>query len=104
VTFPDKARLGFEVSPVAKDLIKRLLEKDKAKRLGAADDVREILAHPFFAGLDLEKLLRKEIEPPYKPVVGDDLKFFDQKLTAMSGDMIAESVIDKSRVKLIQQN
>lgn len=35
VTFPDKQRLGFEVSPVAKDLIKRLLEKDKKKRLGA---------------------------------------------------------------------
>ena len=48
MTFPDKARLGFEVSPIAKDLIKKLLEKDKTKRLGAKDDVVEILQHPFF--------------------------------------------------------
>lgn len=77
VTFPDKARLGFEVSPIARDLIKKLLEKDKTKRLGAAEDVKEVLAHPFFNGLDIEKLIRKEIEPPYKPVISDDLKFFD---------------------------
>ena len=29
VTFPDKARMGFEVSPVAKDLIVKLLHKEK---------------------------------------------------------------------------
>jgi len=102
VTFPDKARLGFEVSPVARDLIKRLLEKDKTKRLGATEDVKEVLAHPFFNGLDVEKLLRKELVPTYKPEIKDDLKFFDQKLTQLED--IQESVIDKSRVKLIQQN
>ena len=102
VTFPDKARLGFEVSPVARDLIKSLLEKDKTKRLGAQEDVAEVLRHPFFNGLDIEKLLRKEIVPPYKPVINDDLKFFDQKLTNL--DDIGESVIDKSRQKLIKDN
>ena len=82
MTFPDKSRLGFEVSPVAKDCIKRLLDKDKKKRLGAAGDVKEVLAHPFFAGLDLERLLRKEIEPGYRPVINDDLRFFDKNLTS----------------------
>ena len=53
VTFPDKNRLGFEISEVAKDLIKKLLEKDKLQRLGATNDVREILEHPFFASLDI---------------------------------------------------
>lgn len=101
VTFPDKSKLGFEVSPVAKDLIKRLLEKDKTKRLGAVNDVQDILSHPFFDGLDMEKLVRKEIDPPYKPVISDDLRFFDKNLTSMSGDTIAESMIDKSRQKLI---
>jgi serum/glucocorticoid-regulated kinase 2 len=102
VTFPDKARIGFEVSPVAKDLIRRLLDKDKTKRLGAKDDMTEVLAHPFFQGLDIEKLIKKELVPPYKPEVGDDFKYFDKKLTDLEN--IGESVIDKSRVKLIQQN
>jgi serum/glucocorticoid-regulated kinase 2 len=35
VTFPDKAKHGIEVSPLARDLIKKLLEKNKKKRLGA---------------------------------------------------------------------
>jgi hypothetical protein len=60
------------------------------------------LSHPFFEGLDIEKLLKKEIEPPYKPVITDDLRFFDKNLTGK--DQIAESVIDKSRQKLIMQN
>ena len=73
--------MGFEVSPVARDLINKLLEKDKIKRLGAKGDVDEILSHSFFAGLNIEKLKAKELVPPYKPEIKDDLKFFDTKLT-----------------------
>lgn len=54
VNFPDPIKHGIEVSPNAKDLIKKLLEKNRKKRLGAHDDVREILAHPFFEGVDIE--------------------------------------------------
>jgi len=67
VNFPDPVRHGIEVSGDAKDLIRKLLDKNKKKRLGVNGDVSEILAHPFFADLDLEKLLKKEIEPPYTP-------------------------------------
>jgi serum/glucocorticoid-regulated kinase 2 len=35
VTFPDKLKHGIEVSPIARDLIKKLLDKNKKKRLGA---------------------------------------------------------------------
>ena len=87
---------------MARDCIKRLLEKDKTKRLGAKDDVNEILAHPFFDGLSIEALLKKEIVPTYKPEITDDLKFFDKNLTGM--DSVKESVIDKSRQKYILQN
>jgi len=38
------------------DLIKKLLEKDRTKRLGAKDGAKEILAHPWFAGTDAIKL------------------------------------------------
>jgi hypothetical protein len=36
-----------------------------------------VLSHQFFAGLDTDKLLRKELKPPYKPEISDDLKYFD---------------------------
>jgi len=100
VTFPDKAKHGIEVSPLARDLIKKLLDKNKKKRLGATGDIQEILAHPFFTSLDIEKLGRKDLVPPYKPEISDDLKYFDQKLTAKED--FAESVIDEQHKKLIQ--
>lgn len=40
--------------------------------------------------------------PPYNPEVGDDLKYFDSRLT--SREDFAESVIDDTNKKLIQQN
>jgi serum/glucocorticoid-regulated kinase 2 len=83
-------------------LIGRLLEKDKTKRLGAKGDVDEILAHPFFKGLDIEKLLAKKLIPPYNPKIKNDLKFFDDKLTSQVN--IQESIIDKDRKKFILQN
>ena len=76
--------------------------KDKTKRLGAKYDVDEILAHPFFKSLDIEKLLAKQLIPPYKPEIKDDLKFFDTKLTSQMD--IQESVISKDRQKLIMKN
>ncbi len=102
VTFPDKAKHGIEVSPLARDLIKKLLDKNKKKRLGAQNDISEVLAHPFFAGLDIDKIVKKELRPPYKPEISDDLKYFDQKLT--SKEDFAESVIDEQHKKLILQN
>ena len=80
----------------------RLLEKDKTKRLGAKGDIDEILAHPFFKSLDIEKLKEKKLVPPYKPEIKDDLKFFDNKLTNQVD--IQESVIDRDRKKYIMQN
>jgi hypothetical protein len=73
--------LGFKLSNEAKDLIIKLLEKDKTKRLGSKGDIDEILTHPFFFGLDIKKLLSKELIPPYMPEIKDDLKFFDNKFT-----------------------
>jgi hypothetical protein len=37
--------------------------------MGAKDDVKEILAHPFFKDLDIEKLMKKQLVPPYLPDV-----------------------------------
>jgi serine/threonine protein kinase len=100
VNFPDPVKHGIDVSPNARDLIKKLLEKGRKKRLGGAGDLDQILAHPFFASIDIQKLLNKELKPPYMPEIADDLKYFDQKLTARED--FAESVIDETNRKLIQ--
>ena len=52
--------------------------------------------------IDIEKLQKKELEPPYKPDINDDLKYFDSKLTARED--FAESIIEESHLRLIQQN
>ena len=46
-----------------KDLMKKLLEKDPDKRFGVFDK-DEIKQHPFFKGIDWEKLEKKELNPP----------------------------------------
>ena len=89
-------------TPNAKDLIKNLLEKSRKKRLGYTGDLAEILGHPFFNGIDLEAIVSKKLDPPYKPEIGDDLKYFDQKLT--DRDDFAESVVDEKYLKLIKKN
>ena len=46
--------------------------------------VDDIKRHTFFSTIDWEKLLRKEIEPPYKPAVSrvDDAFYFDAEYTS----------------------
>ncbi|KAL3668953.1 hypothetical protein V7S43_006241 [Phytophthora oleae] len=57
----------------AKDLLTGLLRRDPAKRLGSGPSgVQEIMDHPFFASIDFDKLLKREMEPPFKPVVNSE--------------------------------
>ncbi len=81
VNFPDPIKHGIDISPQAKDIIRKLLEKNRKKRLGGANDIKEIIGHPFFADIDTDKLLRKELTPPYMAAMDKtkdyDLTFFD---------------------------
>lgn len=65
-----------------------------------------MLSHPFFEGLDIQALVEKRIDPPYKPVLDTeaehDLTFFDPRLTGQSE--IQESVLDPQVMKGIKQN
>ena len=49
-----------------------------------ANGIDEILAHPWFADLNIEALLAKQITPPYVPRVQDDLAYFDRNLTSQT--------------------
>lgn len=56
------------LSEEARDLCKKLLEKDPTKRLGSsARDALDIKEHPWFECINWNTILNKEVPPPYKP-------------------------------------
>ena len=74
------------ISDDAKDLIKKLLERKVIARLGSgrggADDV---LKHPFFSSLNIEKVLEKKVTPefiPPKQKNDEDVRNFDTEFTS----------------------
>ena len=72
---------GHSFSADGVDIVTRLLEKTEADRLGA-EDSPEVQRHPWFAGVDFDAMLRKEIPPVFVPEQHDDpLKHFPDKLT-----------------------
>jgi serine/threonine protein kinase len=68
---------GFDSN--AKSLIKHLLDSDLTKRYGnLKNGVKDITGHRFFKNLEWDKLLKKELPPPYVPKVksNDDISNF----------------------------
>ncbi|KAI4883635.1 hypothetical protein NFI96_012923, partial [Prochilodus magdalenae] len=55
------------VSKAGRDLLKRLLNRDRAKRLGAKHDVVELQRHSFFSSIQWDDLVAKKIPPPFVP-------------------------------------
>ena len=51
----------FSYSNELKDIITQLLTKNASDRLGAAGGSEEILQHPWFADLDKDALLNKQL-------------------------------------------
>jgi len=71
-------------SPSVKDLLTGLFQKEPDMRLGSGQDgTKAIKSHPWFAGIDYEAFLRKEIKAPFVPVIRDDLDVsnFDPEFT-----------------------
>ena len=96
VIFPDMKKYGIAVSEKATDIIKKLLEKKPSMRLGSENDVEEVLKHPFFADVDIGKLLAKEITPEYVPKIMDEASPTDEKKDI--------EVIDPKSLKFIKKN
>uniref|UniRef100_A0A671NDV1 Protein kinase C n=1 Tax=Sinocyclocheilus anshuiensis TaxID=1608454 RepID=A0A671NDV1_9TELE len=74
------------LSNEAEDILRGLLTRDPACRLGCMDrdgGEEAITAHPFFTGLDWEKLNRREITPPFTPRIDsiEDVNNFDPDFT-----------------------
>ncbi|KAI3435734.1 hypothetical protein D9Q98_001792 [Chlorella vulgaris] len=66
--FPPEAEAAL--TPAARDFISRLL-CDVEERLGSHGGAAEIRAHPFFAGVDWQRVY--DARPPYRPAVEHEL-------------------------------
>ncbi|KAI0221640.1 Serine/threonine-protein kinase Sgk2, partial [Massospora cicadina] len=96
------SRLRFPsfISPVARDLISRLLERDPGRRLGAGlNGSYDIRSHPFFGGVVWDKVLHKAVEPPFVPTVTGllDMSNIDP---AFHHQPLPESIENEGRVSI----
>lgn len=70
------------LSSSARSVLTGLLTRDPKLRLGARGGIEDLKRHPFFDGLDWDKLYRKEIIPPFKPAVTEgkmDTSYVDEE-------------------------
>jgi len=80
----------------AKDLIKRLLTHDRAKRFGCLKNgAEDIKKHKWYKTMEWEALLSRQLPPPFVPAVRspDDTSMFDQypESTEASAPAISEA-------------
>jgi len=88
------------ISPEAKDLLVKLLERNPDKRL---TDPSTIKAHPWFSVIDWDKLLLKEVIPPYIPPVKGkaDTSLVDPSFTS---EEVTLTITDSDISSTMQQN
>ena len=82
----------------------QLLEKNPANRLGSRSGLEEVLAHPWFAELDHEKILDKRVEAPMKPQLSADIfdvSNFDQTFTSEDATV---SMVPAGKMPTIKNN
>lgn len=73
IIFPDPVRHGIEMSAHLQDLIIRLLDRDPSTRIGSGnDDAKQIIAHPFFEGMEWSELQDCKLQAPYIPEARTD--------------------------------
>ena len=98
ISWPDDNEC--EVSPEAKDLMNKLLCLDPKDRLGRNNDDKyscggeEIRNHPWFEGLNWEKLLEDEAQFVPAPENPEDTEYFDARGATLQS--FAEEMEDQS--------
>ena len=78
VRFPRTA-----LSSEGRSFVKSLLNRNPKHRLGAQRDAEELKEHPFFADIDWDALAKKNVAPPFKPILKseEDVSNFDPEFT-----------------------
>lgn len=79
LTFNDR-----HFSPKAKALLRGLLNRDPAKRLGAGpEDAKDIMRDPFFESINWDDLYHRRLVPSFRPHLASitDTRYFDPQFT-----------------------
>ncbi|XP_030041505.1 ribosomal protein S6 kinase beta-2 [Microcaecilia unicolor] len=81
-----KGKLIFPpyLTPDARELLKKLLKRNPAQRLGGGvEDAADIQKQPFFRHIHWDDLLARKIDPPFKPQLqsDEDVSQFDTRFT-----------------------
>ncbi|XP_059619454.1 ribosomal protein S6 kinase 2 beta isoform X2 [Phlebotomus argentipes] len=83
-----KTKLGMpdNLSPEAQSLLRVLFKRNPQNRLGAGPGgIDDIKKHEFFATIDWDALVTKQVRPPFIPAVSrDDAFYFDTEYTSKS--------------------
>jgi hypothetical protein len=73
-----------DLSLKSKSILNQLLEKKVSKRLGSSiHDFDELRTHEFFNSIDWGKLVKKQLEPPFRPNVKSEIDtcYFETEFT-----------------------
>lgn len=81
------------VSESAKDLLRKLLNKNYKKRIGSNNGFEEIKTHKFFESVNFDDIINKKYEPEYKPVVLSALKNKEKYAEFTYEDLINSKII-----------
>jgi serine/threonine protein kinase len=98
VIFPKKEQYQIEYSDAFVDLVSKLLIKDRTKRLGASGGAKEILAHAFFKGTDVQKFESYQIKPPFVPTQKSETQYFN------CNSELDETFLPSEQLQLIKTN
>jgi serum/glucocorticoid-regulated kinase 2 len=75
-----KVKFPPRLSEPCKDIISKLLNRSTSERLGSGTlGVEEIKSHPWFQGIDWDRLSTRQLDPIFQPQVGtapDDMSCF----------------------------
>ena len=107
VVFPDKRKYRIDYSDEFMDLVLKLLDKNRETRLGSsANDFNDIINHPFFADIDKEALLRRELEPPLRMSSNNNEFGFDPRGFNMRSNQqdLQETVLPQAKMDNLMKN
>ena len=98
VIFPSNKFISKEL----KDLIMKLLEKNKEKRLGFKNGYYEIIQHQFFKnGANIVNILNKSLVPSYKPKNENLFENFDEIYTNLEINM--NEIYENDKIQNLQK-
>jgi len=91
------------LSEPCKAMIVALLKRDPKKRLGSKADIDDLKQHAFFKDISFDKMMKKEIDPPYKPKIkaNDTTANFDSTFTS---EPVVDSVAAPSGLGTLADN